>query len=136
MAEQRQRLTAKGLVEGRDFSLLDEVRKPSGHATGKHVHLSFSQPGIEGLGGRRGDDATEGRVRSNADRIGGGGRTAAGPPLSSGPVSNDNSRSVNQNIAYNTTISAQDDRAANSMYKRTHEQLAGMQLAHAKTVVR
>jgi hypothetical protein len=75
------------------------------------------------------------RVMANAGRLGAEG-AHAGPPLSSGPVSNDNSRSVNQNINYNTNISTNDAATANSMYRRTHENLAGQQLAHAKTVVR
>jgi uncharacterized protein (TIGR02594 family) len=77
----------------------------------------------------------EDRVMANAGRLGAEG-AHAGPPLSSGPVSNDNSRSVNQNINYNTNISTNDAATANSMYRRTHENLAGQQLAHAKTVVR
>jgi hypothetical protein len=47
MERQRQRFAARGLVEGRDYRLRDEVRRPSGHATGPHVHVEFTPEGAQ-----------------------------------------------------------------------------------------
>jgi hypothetical protein len=47
MAKIRARMTARGLVEGRDYNILDEVRRPSGHATAKHIHTAMTPEGMK-----------------------------------------------------------------------------------------
>lgn len=42
MSNARRAMAAAGLVEGRDFKLIDEYRNPSRRATGGHVHLQFN----------------------------------------------------------------------------------------------
>jgi len=46
MAKQRELFSSRGMVEGRDYSFIDEVRKPSGHATGPHVHTQLTPEGM------------------------------------------------------------------------------------------
>lgn len=79
------------------------------------------RPGEKGYKG-----PVAGNIRANVDRVAGGARGDVMPPLSSGPVANDNSRSVTQTNQFNTTIHATDAGQANVMYKRANEQLAGM----------
>lgn len=45
MTKQRGLLSARGLVEGRDYKFIDEVRNPSAHATGPHVHVQLTPEG-------------------------------------------------------------------------------------------
>jgi hypothetical protein len=47
MEKQRKLLTARGLVEGKDYSFLDEVRHPSPHATGPHLHTQMTPEGMQ-----------------------------------------------------------------------------------------
>jgi len=47
MAKIRDQMSARGLVEGRDYKILDEVRRPSGHATGPHVHTQMTPEGMK-----------------------------------------------------------------------------------------
>lgn len=51
MAKIQAMMAAKGLVEGRDFKILDEVRNPSGWATGPHIHTEFTASGAKLWGG-------------------------------------------------------------------------------------
>jgi hypothetical protein len=39
-------LNPRGLVEGQDYRIIDEVRHPSGWATGPHVHTQFTEEGM------------------------------------------------------------------------------------------
>jgi hypothetical protein len=41
----RATMAARGLQEGRDYKIIDEVRHPSGWATGPHVHTQFTPEG-------------------------------------------------------------------------------------------
>jgi hypothetical protein len=45
-AKIRATMAARGLQEGRDYKILDEVRHPSGWATGPHVHTQFTPEGM------------------------------------------------------------------------------------------
>jgi hypothetical protein len=81
----------------------------------------------------------------NASRLGSGdrqtgapadGRTGAGTPLSSGPVANDNSRTISQVNNFNTKVHASDPKAAASVFKRSNEQLSGMATAQLKSNMR
>ena len=47
MAKQRDMFAARGMVEGRDYSFIDEVRRPSGHATGPHLHTQLTPEGMQ-----------------------------------------------------------------------------------------
>lgn len=40
----REKLQAIGLVDGRDFRIIDEYINPSAHATGGHIHYEFRSP--------------------------------------------------------------------------------------------
>lgn len=92
MAKIRAMMAAKGLVEGRDYKILDEVRNPSSWATGPHIHTEFTASGAKMWGGDmpKGDMPapkwpvmTPGqieainRVQANAAKVGGG--TGAAP---------------------------------------------------------
>jgi hypothetical protein len=73
----------------------------------------------------------------NSSRLGSDDRqTGAGTPLSSGPVANDNSRTITQSNRFNTTIHANDAASAERMNKRTNEQMAGSTLSQLKTNMR
>jgi hypothetical protein len=52
-----------GLAEGEDFNILDEVRNPSPHATGKHLHVSFTPSGLRKL-----NPDTKGEALAAADK--------------------------------------------------------------------
>lgn len=67
IAAYRAKMGAAGLVEGRDWSFIDEYRKPSRHATGPHVHFQF-----------RTREAAEAYARSRA-------KAAAPPPPTAPP---------------------------------------------------
>jgi hypothetical protein len=43
----RELLDARGLQQGRDYRIIDEVRNPSGWATGPHVHTQFTEEGMQ-----------------------------------------------------------------------------------------
>jgi hypothetical protein len=43
----RELLNPRGLVEGRDYVINDEVRHPAGWATGPHVHTQFTEEGMQ-----------------------------------------------------------------------------------------
>jgi hypothetical protein len=43
----RELLNARGLQEGTDYRIIDEVRNPSRHATGPHVHTQFTEQGMQ-----------------------------------------------------------------------------------------
>ena len=43
----RELLDTRGLQRGEDYRIIDEVRSPSGHATGPHVHVQFTDQGME-----------------------------------------------------------------------------------------
>lgn len=45
ISKQRELLTARGLVEGRDYRIIDEVRNPTRHATGPHIHVQLTPEG-------------------------------------------------------------------------------------------
>lgn len=45
MAKQRAIFDKLGMQEGRDYKILDEVRKPAGHATGPHIHVQLTAEG-------------------------------------------------------------------------------------------
>ena len=47
MAKQREMFAKRGMVEGRDYTFKDEVRNPSGHATGKHLHTQLTPEGMQ-----------------------------------------------------------------------------------------
>ena len=47
MAKQRELFASRGMVEGRDYKFIDEVRKPSGHATGPHLHTQLTPQGMQ-----------------------------------------------------------------------------------------
>ena len=46
-AQIRTLLNARGLVEGQDYRIIDEVRNPSPWATGKHIHTQFTDEGMQ-----------------------------------------------------------------------------------------
>jgi hypothetical protein len=78
-------------------------------------------------------------ISTNAQRLGSAGTeggAGAGTPLSSGPVANDNSRTITQSNRFNTTIHANDAASAERMNKRTNEQMAGSTLSQLKTNMR
>lgn len=145
IAAQRARFERLGMKEGEHFKIKDEVRNPAPWATAKHVHVQLTPAGAElmnslkgetpeGVSGGRGSSNV---IQMNVDRVRGNAPDGQAPsPLSSGPVSNDNSRSVSQSNQFNTTINASDPDQANSAYKRAHEQLAGMSINNLRTVVR
>jgi hypothetical protein len=75
----------------------------------------------------------------NASRLGSSGTeggVGAGTPLSSGPVANDNSRTISQVNNFNTKVHASDPKAAASVFKRSNEQLSGMATAQLKSNMR
>jgi hypothetical protein len=47
MAGIRELMNARGLVEGKDYKVLDEVRNPSAWATGPHVHTQMTEQGMQ-----------------------------------------------------------------------------------------
>jgi len=47
IAKIRTQMAARGLVEGQDYKILDEVRKPSAWATGPHVHTQLTPEGMK-----------------------------------------------------------------------------------------
>ena len=46
MTKQRELFASRGMVEGRDYKFIDEVRRPSGHATGPHLHTQLTPEGM------------------------------------------------------------------------------------------
>lgn len=63
MARQRELLTSRGLVEGRDYKIIDEVRNPARHATGPHIHVQLTPEGAARHG--RGQQAPGVQVAEN-----------------------------------------------------------------------
>jgi hypothetical protein len=49
----REQMAARGLQEGADYTIQDEVRNPSAHATGPHVHVALTPAGMSKYGGAR-----------------------------------------------------------------------------------
>jgi hypothetical protein len=47
MSKIRELLDTRGLKEGTDYRILDEVRNPSPWATGPHIHTQFTEAGME-----------------------------------------------------------------------------------------
>jgi hypothetical protein len=47
MARIRETMGGRGLKEGRDYKIIDEVRHPSHHATGPHVHTQLTPQGMK-----------------------------------------------------------------------------------------
>ena len=47
MAKIRAQMASRGLVEGQDYKILDEVRRPSAWATAKHVHTQLTPEGMK-----------------------------------------------------------------------------------------
>lgn len=80
--------------------------------------------------------ASASKVRANVENMTGQGQVAGGAPASSGPVSNDNSRSINQTNSFNTSIKTDDAERASSMYRRNNEQLASMATRQLRTTMR
>ena len=47
MGKLRELLGARGMVEGRDYKFIDEVRSPSGASQGPHVHTTLTPEGMQ-----------------------------------------------------------------------------------------
>ena len=47
MGKIRELLNARGLQEGTDYRIIDEVRSPSGWATAAHIHTQFTEGGMQ-----------------------------------------------------------------------------------------
>jgi hypothetical protein len=59
MAKQRELFDKRGMQEGRDYKFIDEVRNPSGHATGPHVHVQLTDSGIGNYQGQAAPSGTQ-----------------------------------------------------------------------------
>ena len=70
MAKQREIFAKRGMEEGRDYRFIDEVRNPSGHATGPHVHVEMTESGISGYQGKGGTGLPEGLILDDEPRKG------------------------------------------------------------------
>jgi hypothetical protein len=75
--KQRQIFASQGMVEGRDYKIIDEVRNPSAHATGPHVHVELTPEGE-----RR--QATPGNASDRVTQVLGRVNTPIAPPNLSG----------------------------------------------------
>lgn len=96
IAKIRAMMAAKGLSEGQDYKILDEVRNPSGWATGPHIHTEFTASGAKLWGGAlpKGDMPaakwpvmTPGQIaniQANAALVGGGATPSSSAPLTPG----------------------------------------------------
>ncbi len=78
----RATFAAKGLQEGRDYKIIDEVRNPSGHATGPHVHVELTSEGNRRMGG--GTTGPGGNAAS--DRASAALASVTAPAANAGPV--------------------------------------------------
>lgn len=74
-----------GMQEGRDYKIIDEVRKPAGHATGPHVHVELTAEGESRQNSGTGNKVQDILNRSNQPvqppnlRGSSGGQIALGP---------------------------------------------------------
>jgi hypothetical protein len=87
MARIRAQMAKRGMVEGRDYKIIDEVRNPSGHASGPHVHTQMTPEGMtryrQSMAGDKKTETaaapTADAFKAEAERI--AGQKDAGAPL-------------------------------------------------------